>query len=72
MRANHKQHSIMPFTLQMEVDEYKPFPTGSATYKGNTSGKQGDWGVKPVPERERETDWPTLVIECGISIPTGD
>lgn len=23
--------------------------------------------MKPVPEREDESDWPTLVVECGVS-----
>lgn len=52
--------------LQMGVDEYRLFPTGSTTYKGNSSGKQGDSGVKPVPERKGESAWPTLVVECGV------
>lgn len=49
---------------RMGLDEYELYPTGSATYKGNFGGKQGDSGVKPVPEPEKESDWPTLVVEC--------
>ena len=53
--------------LRMGLDEYKLYPTGSTMYKGNSGAKQGDSGVKPVPEREKESDWPTLVVECGVS-----
>ena len=51
----------------MGLDEYKLYPTGSVMYKGNSCRKQGDSGVKPVPERAKELDWPTLVVECGVS-----
>lgn len=53
--------------LQMGLDEFKLYPTGTTTYKGDSGAKQGDSGVKPVPEREDESDWPTLMVECGVS-----
>lgn len=42
-------------------------PTGSTTYYGNTSAKQGDGGFKPVPTRNKEKHWPTLIFEIGVS-----
>jgi hypothetical protein len=29
--------------------------------------KEGDGGVKPIHERARKSDWPTLVFGCGVS-----
>lgn len=53
--------------IQMGVKHNKLYPTGSTTYRGKTCGKQGDSGLKPIPERRKKTDWPTLVVECGVS-----
>lgn len=53
--------------IQMDLKHNKLYPTGTTTYKGKACGKQGDSGLKPIPERRKKTDWPTLVVECGVS-----
>jgi len=40
---------------------------GRTTYQGDSNGKQADGGFKPWVARPLETDWPTLVLECGVS-----
>jgi len=39
----------------------------AATYEGNESQKQADIAWKPSSSRPFGTDWPTVVIECGVS-----
>ncbi|RPA91462.1 hypothetical protein L873DRAFT_1794861 [Choiromyces venosus 120613-1] len=39
---------------------------GATTYQGIGSQKQADCALKPWLPRPRKTDWPTLVIECGL------
>ena len=41
--------------------------TESATFKGNGSQKEADCSWKPYNTRPLISDWPTLIIECGIS-----
>ena len=40
---------------------------GSTTRKGIGSGKEPDSSFKPLSYRPYKTDWPTLVVECGVS-----
>ena len=40
---------------------------GSTTFNGNRSQKEADYGWRPQKSRPLGTDWPTLVIECGVS-----
>jgi hypothetical protein len=40
---------------------------GATTYHGRNSSKEGDSAYKPLTARPRETDWPTIVFECGYS-----
>ena len=39
----------------------------SATFQGILSRKEVDSAFKPPLSRPNKTDWPTLVIECGVS-----
>jgi len=41
--------------------------TESATYKGNGSQYEADCAWKPWNSRRLRTDFPTLIIECGVS-----
>lgn len=50
----------------MGLGQYKLIAVAATTYRGNSSAKQANSALKPVPERRRAEDWPTLVIECGI------
>jgi len=43
---------------------YRAF--GRTRYLGNTSSKEGDSSYKPS-SRENKYDWPTIVIESGLS-----
>lgn len=54
-------------TMRMGLDMFKLHPTTTNRYSGAFSAKEGDAGLKPIPERGRKDDWPTLVIECGVS-----
>ena len=36
-------------------------------YQGKGSGKQPDCAFRPLSFRPYKTDWPTLVVECGVS-----
>jgi len=40
---------------------------GSTTFKGNRSQKEADCAWKPWKSRPLGNDWPTLVIDCGVS-----
>ncbi|CUS15710.1 unnamed protein product, partial [Tuber aestivum] len=40
---------------------------GSATYSGAASQKEADSAIRPTALRPLETDWPTVVFECGVS-----
>ncbi|KAG0127051.1 hypothetical protein HOY82DRAFT_490932 [Tuber indicum] len=39
----------------------------SKTFHGNAGQKEADSAFKHGAARPLETDWPTLVIECGVS-----
>ena len=41
-------------------------PLGTGTFHGQNSSKQADHAFKP-PHRSREDDWPTLVVEVGLT-----
>jgi len=43
------------------------YPVGSTRYERPNSSKEGDAGYRPLPARERETDWPRIVFESGFS-----
>lgn len=42
-------------------------PTGSTTYQGTASGKEADASLRPRRARPNDSDWPTVVLECGLS-----
>jgi hypothetical protein len=39
---------------------------GAGRFKGSSSSKEGDTSFKPA-SRKKESDWPTIVIEAGLS-----
>jgi hypothetical protein len=43
------------------------YPVGATRYKRPGSSKEGDTAYCPLPARELETDWPTIVLESGAS-----
>ena len=43
------------------------YQMGSTTFKGNGSQKEADCTWRPWKSRPLGTDWPTLVLECGVS-----
>lgn len=51
---------------EMGFDMFKLRSTTTNRYEGASSTKEGDGGLKPIPERKRANDWPVLVIECGV------
>ncbi|CUS15709.1 unnamed protein product [Tuber aestivum] len=40
---------------------------GGTTYPGAASQKDADSAIRPTAFRPLETDWPTVVFECGVS-----
>jgi hypothetical protein len=40
---------------------------GAATFRGNSISKEADGGFKPATLRPHKLDWPTLVLEVGVS-----
>jgi len=40
---------------------------GGATYQGTSGGKEADTAFQPRFTRNHETDWPTIVLEGGVS-----
>ena len=47
--------------------QYELCNMGSTTYQGIGKRKEADSAFKPLFSRPYKTDWPTLVIECGVS-----
>ena len=43
------------------------YPVGATKYKRPNFSKEGDTAYCPLPSREQETDWPTIVLESGLS-----
>ena len=54
-------------TMEMGIDRFKLRSTATTRYYGTNSAKEGDAGFRPMPERRRIDDWPTFVIESGVS-----
>jgi hypothetical protein len=52
--------------IRMGTSDRELRPMGGTRYPGNTSSKEGDTSYKPS-SREKESDWPTIVIESGLS-----
>lgn len=53
--------------MEMGIDRFKLRSTATTRYYGTNSAKEGDAGFRPMPERRRIDDWPTFVIESGVS-----
>lgn len=54
-------------TREMGLDRRELAPMGHTTYRGGNTARQGDSVVKPAQARNKADDWPTLVIEAGVS-----
>ena len=58
------------FVLQaagMRVPPLDRFRIGSTTFRGTSSSKEADDSWKPITLRPNALDWPTLVLEAGVS-----
>jgi hypothetical protein len=42
---------------------------GGTRYQGRSSSKEADTVFKPATVRPNRTDWPTIVLEAGVSLP---
>ena len=51
----------------MGVPRNELYPVGATRYKGLRSSREADTAYKPLPARNGEYDWPTLVFESGLS-----
>jgi len=52
---------------QMGLPDKSFFAVGTGRVSRPGSFKEGDAAFKPLPSREKETDWPTIVFESGVS-----
>jgi hypothetical protein len=52
---------------QMGVPRRDCTPLGSTTFRGTSTSKEADGAFKPATLRPHELDWPTLVLEVGVS-----
>lgn len=52
--------------IGMGMSEDDLWATGAGLFQGSSASKEGDTSFKP-PSRTNETDWPTIVIEAGLS-----
>ncbi|PWW72032.1 hypothetical protein C7212DRAFT_287936 [Tuber magnatum] len=59
-------NAVWKKTIMMGVDE-ELITVGSTRFRGTGSQKEADEAVKPFASRPLEADWPTIIIECGIS-----
>jgi hypothetical protein len=53
--------------LSMGIPKREIICTGATRQEGNSSSKEGDSAFKPRPFRVKQTDWPTIVFEAGLS-----
>jgi hypothetical protein len=58
----------LPLRAQaMGVHKRELRPVGASRFRGNSSSKEGDSAYKPRSTRIRNTYWPTIVFEAGLS-----
>lgn len=70
-QAHEKAHLIFSSIIisrlpQMGLSAFDIFSVGGTRFTSNTNSKEADSAFKPL-SREKVTDWPTLVIESGMS-----
>ena len=49
------------------VSEYNIFPYGASSTEGHSASREGDSGLKPLPERAGGANCATLMVECVYS-----
>ena len=54
-------------SMAMGLDLFSLCQIDTTTCKGVSSAKEADGALKPIPARRQRLDWPTIVIECGVS-----
>lgn len=57
---------IVAKTIMMGMSIHSLYSTGATRFEGSSSSKEADTSFKPQ-SRVNETDWPTIVIEAGLS-----
>ena len=64
--ASRHLGDILKWKLVQMGAQGEIYNVGVTTFNGGNSCKEADCAFKPWMSRSRATDWPTLVIECGI------
>jgi len=58
-------------TIQQKIREGGQWPEiavmGNTNYQGTLSGKEPDGSFRPLRARPDHNDWPTVILECGVS-----
>jgi len=52
---------------RMGVPQDELITNGATRYEGKRSSKESNSAFAPYPSRKKDTDWPTLVFESGVS-----
>jgi hypothetical protein len=52
---------------RMGIQKREIICTGAGRKEGTSSSKEGDSTFKPSAFREKDTDWPAIVFEAGLS-----
>jgi hypothetical protein len=52
---------------RMGIPDAELHDVGATRYSGRNSSKEGDSAYRPYSHRPNSTDWPTIVIESGVS-----
>ena len=60
-------HEIVAQAIGMGVPRRERTPLGATRFKGTSTSKEADGGFKPSTLRPHKLDWPTLVLEVGVS-----
>ena len=64
--ASRHLGDILKWKLVQMGAQGEIYNVGVTTFNGGNSCKEADCAFKPWMSRSRATNWPTLVIECGI------
>jgi hypothetical protein len=60
-------NKVVAAVTRMGIPDGEFCGLGATLFKVRNSSKEGDSTYKPLSARPRETDWPTIVFECGYS-----
>ena len=60
-------HLIRDQSRAMGISPLGLYDVGGTTYQGHFVKKEADTAFRPIPQRPNRADWPTIVLEAGVS-----